>query len=187
MVRPAPSHQHHMKSSIITQNWDEEVTDNVTGHKIVTIGNEVFELKLCQECGKWLPVEMFRNSKLYLDGRLPHCKGCAYPRRPRKEVYPVRVLTPEEDSHAKIVNTVEDAIKTLLSEIDTLKEQNKLLSFQKKDLNHLTESEIQQVLRNNDIPPRLLFNAISLKHSHYQFFCKDTVSGLTSVIKTEAF
>ena len=95
------------------------------------------------------------------------------------------MLTPEEDNHAKIVSTVEGAIKTLLSEINSLKEQNKLLSFQKKDLNHLTEGEIKQVLRNNDIPPRLLFNAISQKKTQYQFLCKDTVTGLTSIIKTE--
>lgn len=175
-----------MNSSIFIQNWDEEITDNVTGHKIVTIGTDVYELKHCEQCGKWLPVEMFRNSKLYPDGLVPHCKSCAYPSKARKETYPVKLLTREEDTIAKTVGVINDAIKSLLSEISSLKEQNRFLSLQRKDLSHLTEGEIRQVLRSNDIPLRLLFDTISQKKSQYQFFCKDTVSGLTTLIKTEA-
>ncbi len=175
-----------MNSSIFTQEWDDEVNDKETGHKIVSIGPEVYELKKCERCGKWLPLAMFRNSRDYPDGLLPHCKGCADPRKSRKLVYPVRVLTPEEDVHGKAVSTINDGVKTLLGEIESLKEQNIRLLSQKKDLNHLTENEIRQVLLNNDIPLRLLFDAISQKQSQYQFFCKDNISGLTIPIKTEA-
>ena len=186
MVSPAPLiPTKNMKHTFFPQQWDEQITDADTGHKLVTVNGEDYELKLCERSKMWLPVECFRQSRNYPDGYLPYCKDYTYKRNRIKEVTPVRIMTPEEDALTKIVSTIEDAVKDVIRENTSLKETIKLLESQKKDLNHLSESEVTQVLRNNNIMPRVLFNMIMEKYPQYQFYSKDTITGMMTPIKKD--
>ena len=173
-------------TSIYTQVWDDEMTDKETGHKIVTIGTDIYELKYCNRCKKWLPLEMFRRSKNYPDDHLPHCQSCAHKRAPRvSKRTPIRTITQEDLARHKVLETIDDAVKTLVGEITTLNNRIKEMEKERKDLDHLTEREIEHILMVHRVPPRIHFNAINKHYPQYHFFCKDEATGITTSIRTE--
>ena len=182
-----------MQSELFTQNWDEEMFDEKTGHKLVSLGGKVYELKLCTRCGQWVPIEEFRHSKRFHDGLSPYCKKCiSYKKRsnPTVKSSEVKLLSKDEAKQAEYVSTIENGVKGLTSEISKLRARVKEVELEceknRIDLNHLSEKEIEHVLMENNVQPRILFNAIKAHNSQYTFYCLNTSTGEMIPIKTEA-
>ena len=99
------------------------------------------------------------------------------------------LISKDDTKQAEYVSIIEDGVKGLTSEISKLKARIQELEREQEknrvDLNHLTEKEIEHVLRVNTVQPRMLFNAIKTRFPQLSFFCKDETTGLVSNIKTE--
>ena len=174
------------EKTVVPPIWDDEVIDEKTGHKIVAKGKELVELKFCEECKRWQPIDHFRRSKNYPDGLIPYCKYCTPAAdAPRKNYSAAQAVSPEDDARARNIASIEAGLKSLLGEISMLRDRIKEMEKDKMDLNHLPESTVEQILKANRVTPRVLFNAIKKHYPQYSFYCRDEESGLISVIKTE--
>lgn len=183
--------QTNIKPNDFPQNWDSELIDEETGHKIVSLGNDIYELKHCVCCGRWVPIEAFRRSNAYPDGRLPRCKACSHKRyrNTTEKSSGVRLISKDETKQAEYVSTIEDGVKGLTSEISRLKSIVKGMEQEKVqnriDLDHLTESQVEHVLLVTKVSPRILFNSLATHYSQFSFFYLDKSTGEVRQIKTE--
>ena len=184
---------------------DNEVFDEKTGHKLVDINGETVEMKYCTCCKQWYPLSSFYRTTYGGDGFYSQCKKCLsdkYFKRKAaahvskttpvitpvpKPVQAATVSTQEKLSASinelvsKTLDGYEDRIKSLYKEISDLKSEN----ARKRDLTKLSERDIESILQNHTVAPRILFNAIARQDKRYRFSCYDTITGLTSQIKTE--
>lgn len=183
--------QPHIKPNDFSQNWDSELIDEKAGYKIVSLGNDIYELKHCICCGRWAPIEEFRRSHVYPDGRLPHCKACSNKRyrKTTEKSSGVRLISKDETKQAEYVSTIDDGVKGLTSEISRLKSMVKKMEQEKVqntiDLDHLTEKQIEHVLMATKVSPRILFNSLATHYSQFSFFYLDKSLGEIRQIKTE--
>ena len=188
---------------------DNEIFDEKTGHKLVDINGQPVEMKYCTGCKKRYPLSSFYRNARWGDGFQSKCKNCfhdAYVKRkptfhitttapsttPMSNPAPADTdttpVSPQEKLSASINELVsktlagyEERIKSLYKEIGDLKSEN----ARKRDLTKLSERDIESVLQNHSVAPRILFNAIARQDKRYRFSCYDTVTGLTCQIKTE--
>lgn len=183
--------QTHIKPNAFLQNGDSELIDEETGYKIVSLGNDIYELKHCVRCGRWVPIEEFRHSHVYPDGRLPHCKACSHKRyrKPTEKSSGVRLISKDETKQAEYVSTIEEGVKGLTSEISRFKSMVKEMEQKKEqnriDLDHLTEKQVEHVLMVTKVSPRILFNSLATHYSQFSFFVIDKSTGEVRQIKTE--
>ena len=181
--------------------------DPKTLHMFREEDGEVVEYKFCACCRAWKPITDYNQSAHNKDGLHSYCKECANhysakERNKKKLPDPVAVSlvkegpTPVVDNPIMRGNKYEE-IEALLNslkegdvqkdkEIEALREERKSLQDQAKDLTHLTENQIKEVLFQNNIPIRYLFEAIAQKAvDRYDFFAYDKEAGLTIPIKTQ--
>jgi hypothetical protein len=185
------------------------VLDENTGHSFREVNGEIVELKYCQYCKKWHPLADFSRCSRSKDGLQSYCRAgiSQYGRNrcKKKELQTHELVSPVETNEvpAEPVEAIAkahskyDEIEALLASLKETEEQRDAeiaqlqaakadLARQSKDLDHLTENDIKRVLDNNNIPPRLLFEAIAKKtNNRYRFFAVDLETGLSSPIKTQ--
>lgn len=190
---------------------EDEVFDEITGHKLTSEG---VEKKFCKMCGQWHNVEDFWKNNKSIDGLQPFCKQCmrkAYLKTKRKapkeemKVLSQEVLNEQIAEDPANENLFEDAAKildSLSAYVKWLREQEETQRREKEEWqkryndykdavvkgliavkHNLTEKEVVDYINTHSIPPRILLNAIAKFDSRYVFFCTDTQTGLTSQVK----
>ena len=119
-----------------------------------------------------------------------YCKECVNAAHNKKQEHepedtymkPLETFETFED----IIDSIREREEKWKQDIALLKEENKTLQEQTKDLSRLTESEIRTILSSCTIPLRYLFEAISrLSGDKYSFFAFDKELGMTIPIKTK--
>ncbi len=179
--------------------------DPETLHMFREEDGEVVEYKFCLHCKTWKPLTAYYKYSSSRDGLGPYCEECyRIYRQNYKKPHPVSAPilavkeepTPVAIAPIKRESKYEEIVALLNSlkegdvqkdkEIEALREERKSLQDQAKDLTHLTENQIKEVLFQNNIPIRYLFEAIAQKAvNRYDFFAYDKEAGLTIPIKTQ--
>ena len=176
---------------------ENEVLDETTLHKFVeSPDGEIVEMKYCHICNEWHPLSDFYVDNSKVDGLNYICKTCVGRSYKKKTTLGVRrssravkipsniqlSIPDQKPDHNNggldsILDSIREEYEKGQREIEELKKKVKELSANTKDLTRLTNSEVEYVVKNYDVTPRLLFDAIRRQTSQYEFYAIDTVSG----------
>ena len=160
-------------------------------HKYSQIeGGDVVVMKYCPHCREWHPLTNFYKLNSTKDGLQSWCKTCNKGRRketkaPSPIEFTSKTETINEDNEQQTELSLDSMLEIIKErerekdeEISKLKEENHALKNNQFDLNKLTERDIEKYLQSNEIPLRILFEAIARRETRYAFFAIDKVAGM---------
>ena len=181
---------------------ENEILDETTLHKFVESSDgEIIEMKYCHHCNEWHPLSDFYADKSREDGLNYTCKKCLGKYYKKKTTFNVRrssravkipsniqLSIPEQkpDNNGgldSILDSIREEYEKGQKEIERLKKKVEELNAHTKDLTRLSNAEVEYVVKNYEVTPRLLFDAIRRQTSQYDFYAVDKVSGCTIPIK----
>lgn len=147
----------------------------------------------CKRCSNGIACESQKNSRKrsvkdeieQVDNTIKAYVGATSPAVTVRETVAEKTEnTVKFDKTADAFSYIQEAIDSRDKEIARL--QSELSELKRtKSLDNLSERDIKYVLDNNEIAPRLLFEAIAKIDGRYIFSAYDTTTGLTSTIKTQ--
>ena len=172
---------------------EKDIFDENTGHVLREINGELVEMKYCPRCEQWHPLGDFYAVKGGRDCLSTYCKKCNIENSSKnKQDTTVKFNTlmdenlPGDKFDAKPVEPVVEEANSIEQLLEALKTEVTKVQTQKKDLSNLTEKEVKEVLENNQVPPRILFEAIARQtNDRFTFFAYDKELGMTIPIKTK--